>query len=167
MYDLILITHKEVSSKQLEEIIKIKSKAWLYSFDRQLEWINANLREADVHVLLSLNETYVAYLNLIDIELKLDGTVKDGYGIGNVCTSEKGMGWGKEIMTQTNLYLKQRKKIGLLFCKNSLVSFYTLNNWKLIEKSKISLSFDNVSIETMIFNCNKEFNNFEYLGRPF
>ena len=39
MFELILIPHKEVNSSQLEEIIKIKSKAWPYSFDRQLEWI--------------------------------------------------------------------------------------------------------------------------------
>jgi hypothetical protein len=167
MFDLILIPHKEVTSNQLKDIIKIKSKAWPYSFERQLEWINANLKEADIHVLLSLNETDVAYLNLIDIALKLDGIVNEGYGIGNVCASEKGKGWGKEVMTQTNLYLKLKNKIGLLFCKNSLVKFYSLNSWKLIEKKEITLSFDNKSFETMIFNCDKEFHNLEYSGKPF
>ena len=167
MFDLILIPHKEVTSNQLKDVIKIKSKAWPYSFERQLEWINANLKEADIHVLLSLNETNVAYLNLIDIELKLDGIVNESYGIGNVCASEKGKGWGKEIITQTNLYLKLRNKVGLLFCKNSLVNFYNLYKWKIIEKRKITLLFDNESIETMIYNCEKEFNNLEYLGKQF
>lgn len=162
-----MIPHKDVSGRQLEEIIEIKSKAWPYSFDSQLEWINTNLKESDIHVLLSLNKTNVAYLNLIDIELTLDEIVIDGFGIGNVCATEKGKGWGKEIMTQTNLYLKQRNKIGLLFCKNYLINFYRLNNWKLIEKKKITLSFDNESIGTMIFNCDKEFNNLQYLGTPF
>ena len=62
MFELILIPHKEVTSKQLEEIIKIKSKAWPYSFEKQLEWINTNLKETDIHVLLSLNETMLLIL---------------------------------------------------------------------------------------------------------
>ena len=167
MFDLKLVPHKEVSSRQLEEIIKIKSKAWPYSFDKQLEWIETNLKESDIHVLLSLNETNVAYLNLIDVELNLDEIAIDGCGIGNVCTIEKGKGWGKEIISQTNLYLEQRNKIGLLFCKNFLINFYGINNWKLIEKRKITLSFDNELIETMIFNCDKEFHILKYLGKPF
>lgn len=167
MFDIILISHKDVTDRQLEEIIKIKSTAWPYRFDRQLEWIDTHLKESDIHVLLSLNETNVAYLNIVDIKLKLDGIVIDGFGIGNVCSSEKGKGWGKEIMSQTNSYINLRNKIGLLFCKNFLINFYSLNNWKLIEKGKLTLSFDNESIETMIFNCDKEFINLQYLGTPF
>jgi hypothetical protein len=167
MFELILIPHKEVNSSQLEEIIKVKSKAWPYSFDKQLEWISANLKETDIHVLLFLNETCVAYLNLIVIEFMLDGIVIDGFGIGNVCAIEKGNGYGKEIITQTNLYLVQRNKIGLLFCKNNLINFYNLYDWKLIEKKKLTLLFDNESIETMIFNSDMEFHILKYFGRPF
>jgi hypothetical protein len=167
MYDLILIPHKEVTRKQLEDIIEIKSKAWPYSFSSQLEWINVNLKANDIHVLLTLDKTNVAYLNLIEIKFKLDGVENDGFGIGNVCASEKGKGWGKEIMAQTNLILNKRKKIGLLFCKKSLVTFYNLSNWRLIEHKKLKLSFNSESIETMIFNCKFEFQHLDYMGKPF
>lgn len=167
MFKLILIPHKEVTGKQLEKIISIKSNAWPYSIDKQIEWIDANLKESDIHVLLSLNERNVAYLNLIEIEIKNDGYLLEGYGIGNVCASEKGKGWGKEIVAQTNSYLENRNKIGLLFCKNSLVDFYSICNWYLIEKNKLALSFDNESIEAMIYNYDKKFNTLEYTGKPF
>lgn len=167
MFDLILIPHKEVSFNQLVEIIKIKSKAWPYNFKSQLAWINANLKDSDIHVLLSLNEKRIAYLNLIEIKIKIDGGLQDGYGIGNVCAKEKAKGWGKEIMAQTNLFLKQRNKIGLLFCKDSLVNFYRLNSWNLIEKEKLTLLFNIESIEVMIFNLSSDFKNLEYLGKVF
>lgn len=167
MYNLKLIPHKEITSEQLDGIIKIKSKTWPYNFEKQLEWINFNLKKTDIHVLLSLNEKDIAYLNLIKIKFKIDGNLKDGFGIGNVCVLEKGKGWGKKIMTQINLFLKQRNKIGLLFCKNSLVNFYNINDWRLIDKKKMSLSFNNESKETMIFNCDNEFQYLEYLGKTF
>lgn len=167
MFDLILIPHKDISSLLLKAVIEIKSKAWPYSFDRQLEWINTNLKIGDIHVILTLNNINVAYLNLIEIDFKIDETNMLGYGIGNVCASEKGKGWGKEIMAQTNSYLVNRNKIGLLFCKNSLVRFYNLNSWSVIEKNKLNFSFNNESIETMVFNLDNEFRSLEYLGRQF
>lgn len=167
MFNILFIPHKNITSKQLAEIISIKSISWPHSFDSQLDWIHSNIKDEDIHALLYLNESLKAYLNLIEIEFKLDGNKKNGYGIGNVCTSEKGRGWGTEIMAQTNLYLKQKKIIGLLYCKNSLVNFYSLNNWLLIEKNNVILSFNNKSIETMIFNSYDEFHHIEYLGKPF
>jgi len=167
MFDLMLIPHKDVNRQQIEEIIEIKSKAWPYSFNSQLEWINTNLKGADLHVLLLLRGSIIAYLNLIEIEIKIDGISQKCYGLGNVCASEKGKGWGKEIMTQTNSFLKLKNKIGLLFCKKSLVNFYKLNNWELVEKNKLLLLFDNESIETMIFNSSTEYNHLEYLGKQF
>lgn len=167
MFDLILIPHKDVNRQQIEEIIEIKSKAWPYSFNSQLEWITTNLKDSDIHVLLLLKGSVVAYLNLVEIEIKIDGTSQKCYGLGNVCASEKGKGWGKEIMTQTNSFIKLRNKIGLLFCKKSLINFYKLNNWELVEKRKLLLLFDNESIETMIFNSGSEYNQLEFLGTQF
>jgi hypothetical protein len=167
MFKINLIPHKEITNRQLEEIIKIKSKAWPYSFYKQLEWISANIKESDIHVLLTLEQTSVAYLNLIKIEFKIDGIAKDGLGIGNVCAIERGNGYGREIISQTNFYLENKKEIGLLFCKESLVNFYSLNLWHLVEKKRLLLSFDNKSIETMIFNYYMHFNTFEYLGKAF
>lgn len=167
MFRVAFISHGEVSDKQLAEIIELKSKAWDYSFDRQLKWINSNLKKTDIHVILSLNKNKIAYLNLIEIKIKIDGKLMDGYGIGNVCTRERGNGWGQKIMTYTNQYLSQKNRIGLLFCKKLLVNFYSLNNWEQINKSKLELSFNDELIETMKFNCNIDFFKLEYLSKPF
>ncbi len=167
MCELLLISHKEITDSQLEKIIGVKSRAWPYSYNSQLDWISTNLKDNDTHVLLSSKDKILAYLNLIEIEVMINGILKMGYGIGNVCASETGKGWGREIMHQTNQFVKETNKIGLLFCKNYLIRFYSLSNWKLIEKHKLRLSFDNDRIETMIFNYESDLYSVEYSGRPF
>jgi len=167
MYNLKIYQHKDLSQKLLDEIIQVKSIAWPYSYEKQLNWIHSNIKNEDKHVLLYLDKSLVAYLNLIEIEFIIDGCAKNGYGIGNVCAKEKGKGWGKEIIAKTNAYLTQNEKNGLLFCKDLLVGFYKHSNWKVIEKEKLTFSIKSESVKTMIFNCNIEFQKFDYKGKPF
>lgn len=167
MFNLILVPHQDLSQINLDEIIQVKSIAWPYRYEEQLEWLNSNLKDTDIHVLLYLDKSLVAYLNLIEIEFTVDGYLENGYGIGNVCAKEKGKGWGKKLITETNTYLTQNDKIGVLFCKDSLANFYIQQNWTVIEKQKIALAFNNESIETMIFNYDYDFLRLVYSGKPF
>lgn len=167
MYNLKLISHKDIKSEELYEIIAVKSVAWPYHFQKQLDWINLNIKNNDIHVLLYFDELLVAYLNLIKIEFSVDQIVKQGYGIGNVCALEKNKGFGKEMITKTNTYFVQNNKIGLLFCKDQLVEFYKKREWMLIEKKKVTLSFDATSINTMLYNLDEEFRCIEFLGKSF
>jgi len=162
MFDLILKPHKEISQSEITEIINIKSKAWPYSFDSQLEWIDNNLKATDIHVLLSSNGEYVAYLNLIDIEIKLDNNIMNGYGIGNVCAAEKGKGYGSKIIESANEYLLSMNRIGLLFCKDHLVDFYKRYGWEIIEPNKISSEKDFSNINVMISNYHPAFTILTY-----
>ena len=167
MYNIIHIRQSNISQKVLDEIIKIKSVAWPFSYKDHNKWIHNNLIDSDIHLILSLNGTNVAYLNLINLKLELDGNIHTGFGLGNICVIEKGKGWGTEILTQANIYIKKEDNIGLLFCKNSRISFFSSNNWVLLDKNKLTLPFNNILIETMIFNCNTEFRNLNYRDRIF
>ncbi len=167
MFDLKFIPHEEVTQNDLDEIIKVKSTAWPYCYEKQLEWINSNLNNLDIHVLLYWDREPVGYLNLVNIELIIDGSPKKAYGIGNVCAKLKNKGFGKELITSVNRFLVNNNKIGLLFCKNLLVDFYIYNNWLVIEKKKLTLMFDKEQIETMIFNLQNKYKNIEYLGKSF
>jgi hypothetical protein len=167
MFQSVLVTHKEITTIQLNEIIQIKSIAWPYSYEKQLEWIHHNLKNTDIHVLLYQEEILVAYLNLIDIELKIDNILFDALGIGNVCAIEKGKGLGFELLNKTNKFIIEDHSIGLLFCKIDLVSFYTKSSWNLIEKKQLNLVFDTKNIETMIFNYNLPFKKLTFEGKAF
>lgn len=167
MYSLKFVRHDKIDYDLLNEIINVKSVSWPYSYEKQVEWINTNLKDSDIHVLLYLENDLVAYLNLIEIEFKINANNYLGYGIGNVCALEKGRGWGKEIMKCTNRYLIENGKIGLLFCKESLVNFYQICEWKEINPKYIKLPIKYNNVISMIYNYPYEFKSVEFMGKLF
>lgn len=149
MYSLKIIQHAEVTKVELDTIVKIKAVAWPYPYDEQLNWIDNNLDKDDFHVLLMLNsEEPVAYLNLVNKKIQVNGNKFDTYGIGNVCSVESGKGFGTLLMKEVTNYILKKNRVGILFCKKKLVSFYTKFGW--IEK-KI-LKEDTTTIISMVFN---------------
>lgn len=167
MFELKIIQHADVTNAELDEIIWLKAVAWPYSYEKQLEWIHKNIKNFDLHLLLLKNNIPVSYLNLIDIELEIDNKVCDALGVGNVCAGEKGKGYGKELIDQTNKFIIEKKRTGMLFCKKELVNFYKKHNWMLLDKSQLALAFDNNNIESMVLNQSEPFRNLQYKGNPF
>lgn len=168
MYKLKVIRHSDISRNDIDEIIHIKHKAWPYSYLDQVKWIEDNIETSDLHVLLLNNEDAIAYLNLINIELTIDENIYYAFGIGNVCATERGKGYGKELMLHTNHYLRENNKIGLLICKQNLVSFYKGVGWKPIEKENTRVNIPNPEHVYMCFNIEKiENRSIMYNGRLF
>ena len=167
MFSLKVIRHADISKNELDEIIRIKSVAWPYPYEKQLEWISQHLKNSDLHLILLKNNEAVAYLNLIDIEIEIDHKLYNAFGVGNVCAIEKGKGYGNELMSQTNHYLLLNNKIGLLFCKEGLVSFYRKFGWNKVEKINLQMAFNSSNVVSMIYNCSLEFEVFVYRGQPF
>ena len=150
MFCIKLISHNEITNNELNEVIKIKSSQWKYSYEEHLYWIKKNLHESDIHVLLYLKKKAVAYVNLIDINLVLNGENKKGYGIGNVCAIEKGKGYGLEIMKEVNKIILNSNLIGVLFCKELLLNFYKQTGWKQLESKYFKISRDDIKV--MVLN---------------
>tara|TARA_B100000787_G_C16199015_1_gene303319 strand:- start:10328 stop:10825 length:498 start_codon:yes stop_codon:yes gene_type:complete len=146
------IKHKIITRDELNNIVKVKSSAWPYSYQSQLNWMKTNLTDDDLHLLVKKDGLPIAYLNLISIEIDVDNKKSEGYGVGNVCTFKTGEGMGKKIMVLANEFLKKENKVGLLFCKENLINFYCKSGWELINKNKLKLPFNNTEIETMIYN---------------
>lgn len=167
MFQLKVIQHADVSKNELDEIIRIKSTAWPYPYKMQMEWIKNNLKNSDLHLLLLHNNNFVAYLNLIKIELIIDNRAIDGLGVGNVCTTEKGIGLGNELILKTNQFIIHKKKTGLLFCKQKLVNFYENNDWTIINKDHLIMQFDNEKVVSMIYNYPLPFHELTFTGSAF
>ena len=164
MFDVLYIQHSKLTQSLLEEIIKVKTAAWSYSFDEHCEWIKNNLKNSDIHVLLYDGKIALAYINLIEIDVNVDHVKLNGFGIGNVCAIEKGKGWGKELILQVNKYLIENNKAGLLFCKDKLVKFYMENEWILIPNEQIKLSNISVAVTSLVYNTPDNFIQLKYDG---
>lgn len=168
MFEIRAIPHSQVTKEQLDQIIQIKSIAWPYPYEAQQNWIKKNLKESDIHVLLQneQNES-VAYLNLIPIVLKLDGAPISAFGIGNVCALETGKGWGRVLIDKINEFLEINHAIGLLFCKESLVRFYSESHWTVLAPEKLDFKHA-MEVKTMMFDSTMQtFKTLEYHGKLF
>lgn len=152
MCHLRVIKHQDILFSDILKIIDIKSKAWPYSLDRQLLWIVDNIQGNDLHLILTEGEKDVAYMDMVAVKLKVGDRDLDVYGIGNVCSIQKGKGYGKELMIRANKYLVDKNKIGVLFCRIPLVDFYQKYGWSLIAPNNVKLDFCDDGIKMMVFN---------------
>jgi hypothetical protein len=160
------IKHNTISTELLEVIASIKKNHWNYSIKEHLNWMNKNLNFNDIHVLMNDDKnSLVAYLNLVKISITINTIETDFFGIGNVCVNIKNKGYGSLLLKHLNQFIKENNFKGVLLCKDSLVHFYELNSWELVEKSKTSnnLKFINVCI----FNVDVEIENLTYIGKLF
>ena len=136
MNKLEIIRHGDLSIKEVLEIIDIKSIAWPYDADSQFRWMIRNLRENDLHFLLRNvdRQTIVAYLNLVEIKAIFeDGRDTICWGLGNVCSREKGKGTGREIMSMLNDFVLTSGHPALLLCKEPVIGFYSKMGWREIK----------------------------------
>lgn len=147
-------THSQLDKQELEKIVDLKKKYWNYTSEEHLYWINLNVKGNDIHILMFEKEELKAYLNLINIEVRINHITYFFIGIGNVCSREKGKGYGTILFKELNNYLIQENKIGILLCKDSLVPFYLKNDWKLLDKQKVKANFN--LLNTMVFNLNEK-----------
>jgi hypothetical protein len=157
--------HKKLTDEIISEIIYVKSKQWKYSFDQHKKWIESNLKNEDIHVLLYSNNKIVAYSNLVSILVNFDGKQTSCLGVGNVCASERSKGYGLELMTKVNEYLISNKKIGLLFCREVLLKFYTSLGWKQLQPKQYQIPL--LIYEAMVFNLSGDFSLLEYNDKLF
>ncbi len=162
------LVHNKIDDENLKRIIAIKSIAWPYSYENQVQWINDNIDNEDIHVLLlDENDVVTAYLNMIAIDFEINGKIHSGFGIGNVCASKKGSGNGVKLMQEIKTYFVKNEKIGLLFCKEGLLSFYKKQGWDLIPHGKSVVEAINRQIHTMILNFNSDIEHLTYNGKIF
>lgn len=167
MEELKIIKHRDISTNELLDVCKIKSAFGNYTLESQIEWIKANLCDDDIHFLLYLNNKLIGYLNLIPITLTINYKKFVGYGVGNVCTTEKGKGYGRRLMTKLNQHIILLNIFGLLFCKIDVYEFYQQFGWVSLGKDILNIPFDNRFIETMIFNCGENVEQLSYEGKLF
>lgn len=90
MYSLYTVKHSEISNVDLERAIALKSVAWPYPKESQMQWMRDNLKPEDIHVFLQEDGEDVAYLNIAMVQAIINGTSTTCAGIGNVCSNRKG-----------------------------------------------------------------------------
>ena len=160
MYRFSIVTQEDLTIKDLDSICLIKGIFGLYTIQEQLEWIKYNIKPTDKHLMMYKGHELLGYLNIVNIDLIIDGIETKVFGIGNVCVNEKGKGLGAELMIYLANLLANDNKIGILFCGQLNVGFYNRYGWDLLDSSFCDS-------ETMIFMNGKPFKDLGYSDRLF
>lgn len=163
MLSLQLIKHSDACSLDLDRVIAIKQVAWPYSKESQIQWMQNNLLPNDVHVFLQSEGQDVAYLNIAWVNVRINGVDTICAGLGNICSKIIGVGYGKLLVTRLMGVLMGG---GILFCKDTLVRFYTKCDWKLINPRMVTLPKMLEGVNTMVYNV-ENVETIEYNDRNF
>lgn len=126
------ITHSECSEVLLYEICTLKKQHWDYPVLEQIRWFNDNLSDDDIHVCIFDRDHLIAYTTLVNIKYQIEDDIEhDGLGIGSVCvdTNYLNKKYGFFIVQIVSAFIRQKNYLGILLCKDELVSFYEKNNW--------------------------------------
>ena len=127
------LKHAECPLELLEKIASLKRQYWDYPVAEQLRWLKTNLLPRDVHVVIEDKSIVVAYLTVVGMDVYCDKRKMSTYGIGSVCVDEnyRGMNYGFLIMQLGTFYIKKKKSLGFLLCRDELLPFYHICNWHL------------------------------------
>lgn len=166
MVELQIIENKEILSRDLLRAVDLKSCAWPYPKESQIQWIQDNLRPEDMHVFLTEGGEDRAYMTLSPVAGVLNGNQTPFLGVGCVCSKEKGRGYGRMLMREVNNYLIQNASHGLLFCRQRVVDFYRKNGWQTVPPDRIKSSIIEEGVSLMVFNC-PEVDCLDYFDRVF
>lgn len=158
--------HESILLKDVLRAISIKNNAWPFPVESQIKWILDNMFSEDFHVFLTDEGKDKAYMTLSPVEGKMNGITTVFLGVGCVCTSSKGEGYGGLLLRETNRYLLENGIKGLLFCKKSLIPFYEKYDWAEVPHDKVIVSPKDPTVFTMVYNC-PEIESLEYSGRLF
>lgn len=161
------IINSKITPEMLERICKLKAISWSYSIEEQKKWIKSNLKPNDIHFLLTQDNIDIAYFNLVEITIRINGEDIGALGVGNLCTIERRKGYGRQIMKLANKYIEGNNKIGLFFCRKELVKFFSSLQWSEVDKSVVRLTSTNRDVATVIFNNHADIRNLEYNSKLF
>lgn len=136
-YRFEIIEHKFLSACEQDQIIELKQNYWKYSSASQKKWIEENVRDNDVHILLYDGDIPIAYLCISGISVDVGNTSMEALGIGNVCVKKEytGKGIGKQCIYHANAYISEQGKIGILLCHDNLRGFYGKCGWTTVADS--------------------------------
>lgn len=152
------IEHQAISLSLVNEIIRLKRTVWPYSTESHLEWIERNMYDNDVHLLIWEDTSLIGYLDMV----KVTGSL-NAWGIGNVVVSPRKQkkNIGLLLMNLCDFYLANTNTPGILICKETLIGFYAKCGWSEFNKD-VFLS-NNAKLSYHLFTRRLNQDMFDYL----
>lgn len=162
-YILKVLKKKKINSNIKKQILKLKKQHYKFSIKKQLKWFEENINSDDYHNLLFSKKVLIGYNCLRSTEIfitKKKNIIKKKFYLFDTLVLNKkfrNLGLSKKIMISSNKIILNKKCLGLLFCNNKMINYYSKFGWKFLKKEQI-ISKRSSRLNTMIFNFNNKKN---------
>lgn len=129
------VRHEDLTDLDARRIAALKDQHWTHGEASQLAWMAENVRPGDLHLMgeepADGGVRLSAYMTLTRLQVRLDQTELDAWGVGCVCVDQTALhsGLGKQLVLEANRLIRDRQAPGFLLCKDSLVGFYQKCGW--------------------------------------
>lgn len=126
------VENRSIGHREKYGIAKLKDQHWNYGIESQINWMDNNLNDSDVHLLgIDNSNSIVAYLTISNVQIEFNSKKYSMLGIGNVCVDKsiEKLGYGRRLIHKANEYITEIGQNGILLCKDSLVEFYKKCDW--------------------------------------
>lgn len=138
-----VIRHEDLTYEQMQDVIQLKEEHWKYGTESQLKWIQNNICENDVHILgyIDSEDNPISYLNLVHLNVIIDGKKISYLGMGNVCVSKKyeHKGHARALILFSNDYIREHGGKGITLCRNGKEKIYSKYSWINLKKSFVTV----------------------------
>ena len=160
---VVIKKHNELSEKQFNDIARLKDQHWPHGVESQKAWITKNFGEDDIHIILYLQDSPVAYASLNDIQCTIYSREETVFGLGGVCVAKscQKQGLGKQIVECANRYIATAEKPGLLLCHKELTGFYSLCGWEVINCEEVTVA--GMPFAHLVMSFEKEYSKVDKL----
>lgn len=152
------IKNSDISEKERDMIIQLKSQFWKYDYSSQVAWLQNCLSAEALHLLLYEKDNLISYMSLQDVYVDFDGGLpKMAAGGGAVITDagKRRLGYGALLMRTAQNYIMKNDRIGLVFCNDSVLNFYLKTGWSKAICDDIFIADDMRAEENLLlFNTN-------------
>ena len=131
-----VISHSDLSKKNLTNIIQLKKQEWKYEINSQKKWIKSKIRNDDMHILLKLNNKIIGYTMLRILKnnsfLKYKRII---YFDTHIIEKRfRGKKIASYLMEEAIKQIKKKKILAVLRCKKELEKYYKNYKWKVVNK---------------------------------
>lgn len=152
--EFVIVKHSELDEKMLKEIIRLKQQHWGFFYKSQKKWIENTFEPEALHLLLRIDENFVAYLSIRDIRVLADEKKMTAKGLGNVCVDKRfrKLGLGRKLVEQASELIFDNQDIGILLCHSHLISFYEKCGWSEVRYNNLKIGKKDSHDILMLFN---------------
>ena len=125
-----------LSSFDKKNIFKLKKKNYNFELKKQQKWFEANIKKNDIHNLLFFKKKLIGYNCLRSVDFfffrKKNILYKKKFLLFDTLIIDpkfRKKGLSVIILRKSLQLIRLKRKIGVLFCKNSMINYYKKFLW--------------------------------------